>query len=212
MKIRNLIRIELLRRLPIDFEALAGFVLVMVLIFALLLWLLYKFALIIFPSLFLATAFLVFLFIPFHLASRAMVQSRTSHRITLLLTELRRLESTHAPREQCWGLEARVREAAQAQVNSLWEERERLHRSASDPASRESFRTVARQIDEIRRRFGVAPESDRSERFVRLHLENEVIRAMVKNPRLGLGVAFVILAGSTTVMAALLKLIFGEEP
>jgi hypothetical protein len=198
----------------IDFEGLAGFVVVILLIFALLLWLLYKFALIVVPALALAVVFLAFLFIPFHLASTATVQSRASYRISHLLSELRTLESAHAPREQCWVLESRVKESVQAQLNSLWEEQERLHKRPQDHATREALKAVGRQMDELRRRFVVVPETDRSERFVRLHLENDAIRTLVQNPRMGLAVAFVTLTGLTTIMAAVINLtleLFGEK-
>ena len=189
----------------IDFDGLTGFVLAMLGILALLLWLLYKFALLVFPAFALAVAFLAFLFVPFHLASSATVQSRSSHRISQLLAEIRTLESSNAPREQCWVLETRVKESAQAQVNSLWEEQGRLHARPQDPATRDALRTVTRQMDELRCRFGVFPETERSERFVRLHMENDTIRALVKNPRMALGLTFITLACLTTVMTAVIN-------
>ncbi len=197
-----------LGRHSIDFEGLTGFAIAILLIFALLLWLLYKFALIIFPAIAMAVVFLAFLFIPFHLASSATIQSRASHRISQLLSELRTLETANAPREQCWVLESRVKESVQAQMNSLWEEQGRLHKRPQDPMTRDALKAVSRQMDELRRRFVVVPETETEERFIRLHMENETIRALVHNPRMGFAFGFVTLAGLTTFMAAIINLIF----
>ena len=192
----------------VNFEGLAGFIIFLLLLSALLLWLVYKFALAILPALMMAIGLLVLLFLPVHVWARATIRDRSTRRIASKLQEIRELEQLHVPRDQILPLEQRVREAAQAMIDTAYTAfrgvTKQLRRADSSEL-RQTQRSLRQELADLKLTYGVAPESSWGSRFIRLHLECDWIRWLAENPGAARMILLGVLAVLTTVMAALLR-------
>ena len=189
----------------VNFEGLAGFVLFLLLLAAVLLWHVYKFAQIVVPAISLAVLVLVLAFIPVHIWARTTIRERSRQRIARTLATIREQEQLHVPREQIIPLELRVRESAQALADRSYERLQEIGRGQPEGLDRlRQQRTLRQEIEDLRLSYDVVPEQSRGARFFRLHLECEWIRWLAEHPGPARILLLSVLAVLTTAVAALL--------
>lgn len=190
----------------INLEALAGFILFLIILGVVVVWLIYKFALIILPVASLAAVMLLALAVQFHWISEGTIKRRSERRIASILEALHLHERWHTPRQQLWPLEQRLRQAAQAQVNALWEDHRRCEKRFWNKHSKKSeLRILEKHIESLRLSYEVVPEHGRWPRFMTLHLERDWIRSLSERPRTAFLLSVGVLTVTTAVMVAVLE-------
>ena len=186
----------------VNFEGLAGFIVFLLVLTALLLWAVYRYAVIIVPALFVTFCFLAVALALFHAWSKATIQIRARKRIAACLEQIQDLERGHAPRGQILPLEQRLRETAQVLSNLSHARLSRLRRKRNTVQRRRHLRTLSRDCEELRLAYGVVPELSWWSRCLRLHLEWDSVRWLAEHPGPGRLIVLVMLAICTTAVAS----------